>query len=195
MRGGDNPTNSWGLPTPYLSLENPLPRANRGLAGANVPSSVMNRRHGLFIAFAIGLAAIAGTYAALQTTDLGAQAATVSEKEIAAADVRLDKQEAALRRAARKRPPRLPRLPEKASARAAAAAAPASAPAAAAPQAPSPAAGSFSSGPSDNSGQGSYDDHGSSDFEDDDFDDDDFDDHGDDDSSGHGGDDSGGDDD
>jgi hypothetical protein len=52
----------------------------------------MDRRHGLFIAVAIGLAAIAGTYAALQTTDLGAQAATTSEKEIAAADVQLDKQ-------------------------------------------------------------------------------------------------------
>ena len=57
----------------------------------------MDRRHGFFIALAIGLAAIAGTYAAFQTTDLGAQAATSSEKEIAAADVRLDEQEAALR--------------------------------------------------------------------------------------------------
>jgi hypothetical protein len=64
----------------------------------------MNRRHGFFLAIAIGLAAIAGTYAALQTTDLGAQAATLSEQQIAEADVRLDKQEAALRRAARKRP-------------------------------------------------------------------------------------------
>ena len=110
----------------------------------------MNRRHGLFIAVAIGLAAIAGTYAALQTTDLGAQAATVSAKEIAAADQQLDKQEAALRRAAKKRPPRLPKLPAKAERPAAAeapAVAPAAAPAASAPAPP----GSFSSGPSDNS--------------------------------------------
>lgn len=71
----------------------------------------MKRRHGFFLATALGLAAIAGSYAAMQTTDLGAQAATVSENEIAAADVRLDKQEAALRRATKKRPPRLPKLP------------------------------------------------------------------------------------
>lgn len=76
----------------------------------------MDRRHGLFIAIAIGLAAIAGTYAAFQTTDLGVQAKTASQEEIAAADVRLDRQEAALRRAARKRPPKLPKLPRRASA-------------------------------------------------------------------------------
>jgi hypothetical protein len=147
----------------------------------------MNRRHGLFLAVAIGLAAIAGTYAALQTTDLGAQAATLSEQDIAAADVRLDKQEAALRRAAKKRPPRLPALPANASASAA------GAPAAPSASAPS-SGGSFSSGPSGNAGPGSFDDHGGDeDFEDDHSGhgggDDDF---GDDDHSGHGG---GGDDD
>lgn len=147
-----------GLPTPYLALAN-LCRAPTGGLPGRTYRGCMNRKHGLFIAVAIGLAAIAGTYAALQTTDLGAQAATVSQQEIAAADVQLDKQDAALRRAAKKRPPRLPKLPAKASAQAAAptaTAAPA-APAAAPASAPS---GSFSSGPSDNSGDGSYDDHG-----------------------------------
>jgi hypothetical protein len=120
----------------------------------------MNRKHGLFLAVALGLAAVAGTYAAMQTTDLGAQAASVSEQEIAAADKRLDEQEAALRRAARKRPPKLPKLPPRAQAPAAAPAggggnapAPAAAPAVApAPAAPAPA---FTD---DNSGHGSHDD-------------------------------------
>ena len=124
----------------------------------------MDRRHGLFIAVAIGLAAIAGTYAALQTTDLGAQAATSSEKEIAAADVRLDQQEAALRRAARKRPPKLPKLPARASAGTGGGAATASGPgsaALAAAAAPAPAVSVPA--PAGNSGPGSFDDHGGDD--------------------------------
>ena len=122
----------------------------------------MDRRHGLFIAVAIGLAAIAGTYAALQTTDLGAQAATSSEQEIAAADLRLDKQEAALRRAAKKRPPRLPKLP----ARASAAAGGSGSATAGGPGLAAPAAGAgpalSGSGPSVTSGPGGhgFDDHG-----------------------------------
>jgi hypothetical protein len=125
----------------------------------------MDRRHGLFIALAIGLAAIAGTYAAFQTTDLGAQAATSSEKEIAAADVRLDEQEAALRRAARKKPPKLPKLPARASGTAGGGggtvSGPGSAPATAAPAAALPAPSG--PGPSVNSGLGSFDDHGGDD--------------------------------
>jgi hypothetical protein len=119
----------------------------------------MNRRHGLFLAVAIGLAAIAGTYAALQTTDLGAQAATLSERQVAEADVRLDRQEAALRRAAKKHPPRLPELPAKASGGQAGGSGAAAAPAPAAP-APAPAGASFSSGSSGSSGSGSSDDGG-----------------------------------
>jgi hypothetical protein len=128
----------------------------------------MDRRHGLFIAVAIGLAAIAGTYAALQTTDLGAQAATVSEQEIAAADVRLDKQEAALARAAKKRPPKLPKLPARATAAGGGGGAPASGPGSAAPAVAAPAPALSGPGPSPNSGHGGSDDHGGHD----DFDDD-----------------------
>jgi hypothetical protein len=124
----------------------------------------MDRRHGLFIAVAIGLAAIAGTYAALQTTDLGAQAATSSEKEIAAADVRLDEQEAALRRAARKRPPKLPKLPARALAGASGGdVSTASGPGSAASAAAAPAWAVSGPGPSGNSGPGSFDDHGGED--------------------------------
>ncbi len=125
----------------------------------------MDRKHGLFIALAIGLAAIAGTYAALQTTDLGAQAATSSEKEIAAADVRLDEQEAALRRAAKKRPPKLPKLPARASGAASGGGgATASGPGSAAPAAAAaPAPAMSGPGPSGNSGPGSFDDHGGDD--------------------------------
>ncbi|HET8822961.1 MAG TPA: hypothetical protein VFM57_15555 [Thermoleophilaceae bacterium] len=123
----------------------------------------MDRRHGLFIALAIGLAAIAGTYAAFQTTDLGAQAATSSEREIAAADVRLDEQEAALRRAATKEPPELPKLPARASGAAGGAGgATASGPGSAAPGTAAPAAAAPAPsrlGPSVNAGPGSFDDH------------------------------------
>jgi hypothetical protein len=131
----------------------------------------MNRKHGLFLAVALGLAAVAGTYAAMQTTDLGAQAASVSEQEIAAADKRLDEQEAALRRAARKRPPKLPKLPPRAQA-------PAAAPAAAGGNAPAPAAAPATAAPApapaapapaftdDNSGHGSHDDDHADDLED-----------------------------
>ena len=120
----------------------------------------MDRRHGLFIALAIGLAAIAGTYAALQTTDLGAQAATTSEKEIAAADVRLDEQEAALRRAARKRPPKLPKLPARATATSGGGGVFPSGPGSSAPAvASAPAPAMSGPGSSGNSGPGSFDDH------------------------------------
>lgn len=152
------------LTDPLPGFAEALPPRYRGLAGADLPWPAMDRRHGLFIAVAIGLAAIAGTYAALQTTDLGAQAATTSEKEIAAADVRLDKQEAALRRAAKKRPPRLPKLPGRASAASAASAgggtAGAGAPGfAASSSGPAPSVAAPAPPPS-NSGPGSFDDHG-----------------------------------
>ena len=107
----------------------------------------MKRRHGLLIAVVLGAAAVAGTSAMLQTVSLGADAKSASEQEIAKADMRLDRQEAKLRRAAKKRPPKLPKVPDAASAPAAAApapapgpaAAPAAAPAAVAAPAPAPA--------------------------------------------------------
>ena len=89
----------------------------------------MKRRHGLLIAVVLGAAAVAGTSAMLQTVSLGADAKSASEKEIAKADMRLDRQEAKLRRAAKRRPPKLPKVPDGARAAASAPAAPASAPA------------------------------------------------------------------
>ena len=100
----------------------------------------MKRRHGLLIAVVLGAAAVAGTSAMLQTVSLGADAKSASEQEIAKADMRLDRQEAKLRRAAKKRPPKLPKVPDAASAPAAAAPAPAPAPAAAPAAAPAPVA-------------------------------------------------------
>src|ERR671915_1615667 len=100
-----------------------LPRYRQG--GIQV-----KRRHGLLIAIVLGAAAVAGTSAMLQTTSLGADAKSASEKEIAKADMRLDRQEAKLRRAAKRRPPKLPKVPDAApsSAPAAASGAPAPAP-------------------------------------------------------------------
>src|ERR671914_645730 len=105
-----------------------LPRYRKG-------GTQVKRRHGLLIAVVLGAAAVAGTSAMLQTGSLGADAKSASEKEIAKADMRLDRQEAKLRRAAKRRPPKLPKVPDAASASAPAAtsgvAAPAPAPAAA----------------------------------------------------------------
>jgi hypothetical protein len=101
-------------------------------------------RHGFLIAVILGAGAVAGTLAAIQTVSLGADASGPSERQIAMADKRLDRQEARLRRASKRRPPKLPAVPAAASAAAAA-------PAAAAPQpaaAPVPAPSSGSSGSS-----------------------------------------------
>lgn len=98
----------------------------------------MKRKHGFLIAVVLGAAAVAGTSAMLQTVSLGADAKTASEKEIAKADMRLDRQEAKIRRAAKRRPPKLPKVPDAAPAAASGAAAPSVAPASA--RAPAPAA-------------------------------------------------------
>jgi type IV secretory pathway VirB10-like protein len=99
----------------------------------------VKRRHGFLIAVVLGAAAVAGTSAMLQTVSLGADAKSASEQEIAKADVRLDRQEAKIRRAAKRRPPKLPKLPDAASAAAAGGAAPAPPPAPATAPAPAPA--------------------------------------------------------
>jgi hypothetical protein len=94
----------------------------------------VKRTHGLLIAVVLGAAAVAGTSAMLQTVSLGADAKSASEQEIAKADMRLDRQETKLRRAAKRRPPKLPKVPD-----AAPAAGSASAPVSAAAPAPAPA--------------------------------------------------------
>jgi hypothetical protein len=103
----------------------------------------VKRTHGFMIALVLGAAAVAGLSAMVQTTSLGADAKSASEREIAKADMRLDRQEAKIRRAAKRRPPKLPKVPDAAATAAPAAAsgapAPVSAPAPA-PAAPAPVA-------------------------------------------------------
>jgi hypothetical protein len=91
----------------------------------------MTRTHAAILALAVALAAIAGTFAALRTTQLGASARTpsVSQAAVAARAHALDRTERALAAALRHTPPALPKLVQPV-----AAAAPAAAPAAAAPQ-------------------------------------------------------------
>ena len=94
----------------------------------------MNRRHATVIALFLALALVAGLFAALRTTRLGATSATptVSAAQIAQRNRQLDAVEAKLRTQAKQKPPALPALPpptRAASAR--------SAPAAAAPPAAS----------------------------------------------------------
>ena len=71
----------------------------------------MKRRHGFLIAIVLAAATVAGTFAALQTAALGPEASGPSERQLTQADKRLDKQEARLRRAAKRHPPKLPVRP------------------------------------------------------------------------------------
>jgi hypothetical protein len=113
----------------------------------------VKRRHGFLIAVILGSTAVAGTFAALQTTNLGPAAAEPSEREIARADKRLDRQEAQVSRASKRRPPQL------SDAAATASTAPAAAPA--------PPAASASSGHGSGDGDGWGDEHaGDDDYED-----------------------------
>jgi hypothetical protein len=76
----------------------------------------MKRSHALLLALLLGVAAVAATFALLSTTSLGisAKAAPATPTaQIAARNAKLDKAEAALRRALRKRPPALPELPKR----------------------------------------------------------------------------------
>jgi hypothetical protein len=80
----------------------------------------MARRHALFISLVVAAALVAGVFAALRTTELGASAATpaLSDAQISARDRQLDRIQTRLDRQARKRPPRLAALRSSSSGRA-----------------------------------------------------------------------------
>jgi hypothetical protein len=73
----------------------------------------MKRTHALLIVFAVALAAVAGTFAALRSSQLRANAAApkVSAAQIQRQIRSLDRAEAALRAQLRRKPPALPPLP------------------------------------------------------------------------------------
>jgi hypothetical protein len=74
----------------------------------------MKRSHALVLALLLGAAAVAATFSVLTTTSLGIGAkAAVPAAEIAARNAKLDKAEAAVRRALEKKPPALPKLPKR----------------------------------------------------------------------------------
>ena len=76
----------------------------------------MKRSHALLLALLLGVAAVAATFAVLSTTSLGMSAKAApatSSARIAARNAKLDKAEAALRHALKKRPPALPALPKR----------------------------------------------------------------------------------
>jgi hypothetical protein len=90
----------------------------------------MKRTHALIVAVVVAFAAIAGTFAALRTTQLGANATAtshVSAVQIAKQTRALDRAERTLLAELRKKPPAIPPLPV--------ASHPGAAPAAVAPQA------------------------------------------------------------
>jgi len=77
----------------------------------------VNKAHAFIISIALGAAAVAGTFAALQTTSGGAQAASVSpSSDLSARRAQLDRLQAKIERAAKKRPPALPAIPSGATA-------------------------------------------------------------------------------
>ena len=73
----------------------------------------MKRMHALLIALALGIAVVAGTFAALRTTQLGSRstATNVSSAQIAKQNRALARAEAVLRAELRRKPPALKALP------------------------------------------------------------------------------------
>ena len=72
----------------------------------------MQKIHALLIALAVGFAVVAGAFAAFRTTQLGPSSSQqISPALLAAQNRALDRTEAALRRSARTRPPKLPKVP------------------------------------------------------------------------------------
>jgi hypothetical protein len=157
----------------------------------------MARKHALFISVAVACALVAGVFAAVRTTELGASASTgntLSDRELTTRDRQLDRLARRIDEHARKRPPKLPalRMPSRSGSGSSAVLSSNSGPG---PSGPSQALIS-------NSGPGSST-SGHDDFDHDEFDDDDSSGHGrggddddhDGDSSGYGGHDDDGDDD
>jgi hypothetical protein len=73
----------------------------------------MKRTHALLIVLAVATAAVAGTFAALRSTQLRANAAPkVSAVQIQRQTLALDRAEATLRAQLRRKPPALPKLPQ-----------------------------------------------------------------------------------
>ncbi|MDQ4018993.1 MAG: hypothetical protein M3188_04050 [Actinomycetota bacterium] len=111
------------------------------------------------IAGILGVAAVAGTFAATTSTTLGVEATSVSDAEIATRQKKLRQAERRLARAVKKRPPTLPAVARRGPAVLA------SAPAAAAPVVFSSGGGP---GPSASSGHGGHHGHELEDEHDDD---------------------------
>ena len=76
----------------------------------------MGRKHAFVVAVLFAVAAVGGAYATMQTLDLGAAAASaptaVAGDAIGAREKKLNRWEQALRKAARKHPPKLPEIPK-----------------------------------------------------------------------------------
>lgn len=71
----------------------------------------MNRKRGLIVSLAVGLAAIAGVSAVAHTVSLGSQARVSTDAQVARRTAQLDRYEASLRKALAQKPPTLPPLP------------------------------------------------------------------------------------
>ena len=75
----------------------------------------MGRKHAFAVAVLFSIAAVGGAYATMQTVDLGASAAdvpVVADSAVAKREKKLDQWEQALKQAARKHTPKLPKIPK-----------------------------------------------------------------------------------
>ncbi|MDX6551836.1 MAG: hypothetical protein QOH74_324 [Gaiellales bacterium] len=73
----------------------------------------MKRIHTFVIVVALGVAGVAGTYAAVQTVTLGQASSAASDQQIRDRQQALDRAEADLRKAAKQLPPKVPALPKR----------------------------------------------------------------------------------
>jgi len=71
----------------------------------------MNRTRALVISLAIAVAAVGGVFAVASTVQLGADARSTSDAQVARRTAQLDRYEASLRKALAQKPPALPPVP------------------------------------------------------------------------------------
>jgi hypothetical protein len=70
----------------------------------------MNRSRALILSLGVGVAAVAGVFAATSTISLGSEAKASTDKQVAQRTAQLDRYEASLQKALAKEPPRLPAM-------------------------------------------------------------------------------------
>ena len=71
----------------------------------------MNRSRALILSLGVGVAAVAGVFAATSTVSLGSEAKASTDQQVAERTAQLDRYEASLQKALAEGPPKLPAMP------------------------------------------------------------------------------------